>query len=220
MVAVIPLGTFRQLAFTMAVGLLIDTFLIRPVLTPAVLTLLGRAAGWPGSRIRTTAVSPTDLTRTASAAGADPLLAAAPSPSGSDRLTNGEPTAVNPADPTTPDPTVPDPTASGSSRPAGRTRRGRTATLAVSVVLGVVALLTGADWLSRVAAESLLSRQIQDATGSLTSPEVRINGGLFLPQVIARLLRRRPGRPDRRVLRAADHPHPARDPDRRPPAVP
>ncbi|RFU23259.1 MMPL family transporter [Geodermatophilus marinus] len=53
MVAIIPLGLFRQVAFTMAVGLLIDTFLIRPVLTPAVLTLLGPAAGWPGRRIRT-----------------------------------------------------------------------------------------------------------------------------------------------------------------------
>ena len=53
MVAIIPLGLFRQIAFVMAVGLLIDTFLIRPVLTPAVLTLLGPLAGWPGRRIRT-----------------------------------------------------------------------------------------------------------------------------------------------------------------------
>jgi RND superfamily putative drug exporter len=58
MVAIIPLSTFRQIAFTMAVGLLIDTFLIRPVLTPAVLTLLGRSAGWPGGRIRTTTGPP------------------------------------------------------------------------------------------------------------------------------------------------------------------
>ncbi|WP_089304490.1 MMPL family transporter [Geodermatophilus pulveris] len=54
MVAIIPLSTFRQIAFTMAVGLLVDTFLVRPVLTPAALTLLGRAGGWPGRRIRTT----------------------------------------------------------------------------------------------------------------------------------------------------------------------
>ncbi|MGY1665756.1 MMPL family transporter [Geodermatophilus sp. SYSU D00696] len=53
MVAIIPLASFRQVAFTMAVGLLIDTFLIRPVLTPAILTLLGSTAGWPGRRIRT-----------------------------------------------------------------------------------------------------------------------------------------------------------------------
>lgn len=51
MLAIIPLGLFRQIAFTMAVGLLIDTFLIRPVLTPAMLTLLGRTASWPSRRI-------------------------------------------------------------------------------------------------------------------------------------------------------------------------
>lgn len=48
LVAVIPLSTFRQIAFCVAIGLLIDTFVIRPVLTPALLTLLGRAATWPG----------------------------------------------------------------------------------------------------------------------------------------------------------------------------
>ena len=50
-VAVIPLETFRQVAFTMTVGLLIDTLIVRPVLTPAVLTLLGPAGSWPGRRI-------------------------------------------------------------------------------------------------------------------------------------------------------------------------
>jgi RND superfamily putative drug exporter len=81
MVAIIPLSTFRQVAFTMAVGLLIDTFLIRPVLTPAVLTLLGRVAGWPSRRIRTTA-GPTDageqaglLAEEAERRRADPLPA-------------------------------------------------------------------------------------------------------------------------------------------------
>ena len=54
MVAIIPLSTFRQIAFAMAVGLLLDTLLVRPILTPAVLTLLGSAAGWPGRRITTT----------------------------------------------------------------------------------------------------------------------------------------------------------------------
>lgn len=72
MVAIIPLGTFRQVAFTMAVGLLIDTFLVRPVLTPALLTLLGRAAGWPSSRIRTEAVTTEELRRTAVASARSP----------------------------------------------------------------------------------------------------------------------------------------------------
>jgi RND superfamily putative drug exporter len=65
MVAIIPLDTFRQLAFTMAVGLLLDTFIVRPVLTPAVLTLLGRWAGWPGRRITTAATSGEDLQKAA-----------------------------------------------------------------------------------------------------------------------------------------------------------
>ncbi len=51
MVAIIPLATFRQIAFAMAVGLLLDTMIVRPVLTPAVLTLMGRAAGWPSRRV-------------------------------------------------------------------------------------------------------------------------------------------------------------------------
>jgi RND superfamily putative drug exporter len=58
LVAVIPLSTFRQIAFAMTVGLLLDTLIIRPILTPAVLTLLGRAARWPSKPVighRTTA---------------------------------------------------------------------------------------------------------------------------------------------------------------------
>ncbi|WP_245177154.1 MMPL family transporter [Geodermatophilus sp. DF01_2] len=71
MVAIIPLGLFRQIAFVMAVGLLIDTFLIRPVLTPAVLTLLGRAAGWPSRRIRTSPQAPGDRNGTDDGEGGD-----------------------------------------------------------------------------------------------------------------------------------------------------
>ncbi len=51
LVALVPLSTFRQIAFAMAVGLLIDTLVIRPVLTPAVLILLGRAGSWPNRRV-------------------------------------------------------------------------------------------------------------------------------------------------------------------------
>ncbi|MBA3527775.1 MAG: MMPL family transporter, partial [Propionibacteriaceae bacterium] len=53
LVAIIPLATFRQFAFAMTVGMLIDTMVVRPVLTPAVLTLLGPAASWPSHRITT-----------------------------------------------------------------------------------------------------------------------------------------------------------------------
>jgi RND superfamily putative drug exporter len=53
LVAIIPLSTFRQIAFAMTVGMLIDTMVVRPLLTPAVLTLLGSAASWPSHRITT-----------------------------------------------------------------------------------------------------------------------------------------------------------------------
>jgi RND superfamily putative drug exporter len=57
-VAMIPIETFREIAFTMTVGLLIDTLFVRPLLVPAMLTLLGRAAGWPGRRIRAEQLPP------------------------------------------------------------------------------------------------------------------------------------------------------------------
>jgi len=51
LVAIIPLATFRQIAFAVAVGLMIDTMIVRPILTPALLTVLGRRASWPSRRI-------------------------------------------------------------------------------------------------------------------------------------------------------------------------
>ncbi|MGI8459824.1 MAG: MMPL family transporter [Propionibacteriaceae bacterium] len=72
LVALIPLSTFRQIAFAMSVGLLIDTLVIRPILTPALLTLLGRTASWPSRRVtvapprarRSPVVGPADPTST------------------------------------------------------------------------------------------------------------------------------------------------------------
>jgi putative drug exporter of the RND superfamily len=51
LVAIIPLATFRQIAFAVTVGLVIDTMIVRPILTPALLTVLGRRASWPSGRI-------------------------------------------------------------------------------------------------------------------------------------------------------------------------
>ncbi len=62
-VAIIPLGAFRQIAFTMGTGLLIDTFLVRPVLTPSLLTVLGRASSWPSHRIQTAPAAATGKPR-------------------------------------------------------------------------------------------------------------------------------------------------------------
>ncbi|MDX6520966.1 MAG: putative drug exporter of the superfamily [Gaiellales bacterium] len=48
LVALIPTRPFRELAAVMVVGILLETFLVRSLLAPALLALLGRAGGWPG----------------------------------------------------------------------------------------------------------------------------------------------------------------------------
>lgn len=50
-IALVPVDAFRQLAFLVAVGLLIDGFLVRTVLVPAVIVLVGPASGWPGNAL-------------------------------------------------------------------------------------------------------------------------------------------------------------------------
>ena len=49
--ALIPMRTFQQLAFVLAAGLLIDAFLVRCVLAPAVIALVGERSAWPGRRL-------------------------------------------------------------------------------------------------------------------------------------------------------------------------
>jgi RND superfamily putative drug exporter len=49
LLALVPLRPFRELAFTMAVGLLIDAFLVRTLLVPALITIVGPRSGWPGT---------------------------------------------------------------------------------------------------------------------------------------------------------------------------
>ena len=50
--ALVPLLAFRQLAFVMASGLLIDAFRVRTVLVPAVIAVIGYRSEWPGRRLR------------------------------------------------------------------------------------------------------------------------------------------------------------------------
>lgn len=50
--ALVPIAAFRELAFVMAAGLLIDAFLVRTVLVPALIALVGYRSGWPGRRLR------------------------------------------------------------------------------------------------------------------------------------------------------------------------
>jgi putative drug exporter of the RND superfamily len=49
--ALVPVAAFQQLAFVLAAGLLIDAFLVRSVLTPAVIALVGERSSWPSSRL-------------------------------------------------------------------------------------------------------------------------------------------------------------------------
>jgi hypothetical protein len=61
-------------------------------------------------------------------------------------------------------------------------RRALLQTLGVVVAVGL--LLWGADALARAGAQTLLERNIQDATGVEVTPEVEVQGFFFVPQVI------------------------------------
>ena len=50
MLAVIPLEQFRQMAITMAVGVILDAIAVRSLLVPALVALFGRLGMWPGNR--------------------------------------------------------------------------------------------------------------------------------------------------------------------------
>jgi RND superfamily putative drug exporter len=54
MLATIPLRPFQELAFAMSVGILIDVLLVRSLLVPCLLTLVGPASAWPSRRLRDT----------------------------------------------------------------------------------------------------------------------------------------------------------------------
>lgn len=47
LLALIPLLPFRQFAFAMVVGILIDTFVVRSFLVPSLIALFGRTSYWP-----------------------------------------------------------------------------------------------------------------------------------------------------------------------------
>lgn len=47
--AVLPLQVLVQFGTVTAIGILLDTFIVRPLLVPAITTVLGRFAFWPGS---------------------------------------------------------------------------------------------------------------------------------------------------------------------------
>ncbi|MGH3471731.1 MAG: MMPL family transporter, partial [Nocardioidaceae bacterium] len=50
--AIVPLVPFREFALVMVIGVLLEVFVVRPVLVPALILLFGRAGNWPRRRIR------------------------------------------------------------------------------------------------------------------------------------------------------------------------
>lgn len=52
-VGLIPIAPFQELALAVAGGVLIDTFLVRSLLVPALIVLVGRLSGWPGHLLST-----------------------------------------------------------------------------------------------------------------------------------------------------------------------
>lgn len=48
LLALVPISSFREFALAMFVGVLIDAFVVRAYLVPALLSLVGERSGWPG----------------------------------------------------------------------------------------------------------------------------------------------------------------------------
>ena len=55
LLTLVPLGSFREFAFVMAAGVLLDTFVVRSLLVPALTSLFGTLSWWPGRRVHTLA---------------------------------------------------------------------------------------------------------------------------------------------------------------------
>ena len=53
LLALVPLRSFAELGFAMAVGILIDSFIVRSFLVPALVSLFGTFGSWPGRRLWT-----------------------------------------------------------------------------------------------------------------------------------------------------------------------
>lgn len=71
MLAILPLSPFRELALAMTVGILLDTLVVRSLLLPCMLSLVGPISGWPGPHLR--APSEAGLTRPAPSPPPPPL---------------------------------------------------------------------------------------------------------------------------------------------------
>jgi MMPL family len=86
LLALVPLRPFREIAFTMSVGVLLDALFVRSLLTPALFALLGDASGWPSRRLRRTGtpvVPQRPVTGTARRATTSPATRSMPADPGS-----------------------------------------------------------------------------------------------------------------------------------------
>jgi len=52
LLAIVPLRAFAELAFAMVAGVIIDAFIVRSFLVPALISLFGETGAWPGGRLR------------------------------------------------------------------------------------------------------------------------------------------------------------------------
>lgn len=52
LLAIVPVTLFREIAVVMCLGLLLDAFLVRTLLVPALLSLFGSLGSWPGGRLQ------------------------------------------------------------------------------------------------------------------------------------------------------------------------
>lgn len=58
LLALVPLRAFRELAFALAAGVVLDALLVRSLLVPALISLFGRTSWWPGRLSRRRAAPP------------------------------------------------------------------------------------------------------------------------------------------------------------------
>lgn len=52
LLVLVPVTLFAEIAVVMFLGLLVDTFVVRTLLAPALISLFGSAGSWPGGRLR------------------------------------------------------------------------------------------------------------------------------------------------------------------------
>jgi RND superfamily putative drug exporter len=52
LLAIVPIRGFREFAFAMTLGVTLETFVVRSLLVPALIALVGYGSGWPGRALR------------------------------------------------------------------------------------------------------------------------------------------------------------------------